>query len=127
MRRTTIGCLVSLALSLFSALCLADAQQVVFLMRHGEQASGANGDAPLAEAGQRTRMGVSAQCQRGMGSDTVHQKDVITQPFRLHQRGLSVVTEIAARPVHHVMRQRGSGCAPGWATRRHRPVPGKAS
>jgi broad specificity phosphatase PhoE len=53
MRRTTIGCIVSLALSLFSALCLADAQQVVFLVRHGEQASGANGDAPLAEAGQR--------------------------------------------------------------------------
>jgi len=53
MRRTTIGRLVSLALSLFSALCLADAQQVVFLVRHGEQASGANGDAPLAEAGQR--------------------------------------------------------------------------
>jgi broad specificity phosphatase PhoE len=53
MRRTMIGCLVSLALSLFSALCLADAQQIVFLVRHGEQASGANGDAPLAEAGQR--------------------------------------------------------------------------
>jgi broad specificity phosphatase PhoE len=53
MRRTTIGCIVSLALSFFSALCLADAQQVVFLVRHGEQASGANGDAPLTEAGQR--------------------------------------------------------------------------
>jgi broad specificity phosphatase PhoE len=52
MRRTTIGCIISLALSLFSALCLADAQQVVFLVRHGEQASGANGDAPLTEVGQ---------------------------------------------------------------------------
>ena len=47
MRRTTIGYLVSLALSLCSALCLADAQQVVFLVRHGDQASGANGDAAL--------------------------------------------------------------------------------
>ena len=45
MRRRTIGYLVSLALSLCSALCLADAQQVVFLVRHGDQASGANGDA----------------------------------------------------------------------------------
>ena len=53
MRRTTIGCIASLALSLFSALGLADAQQVVFLIRHGEQASSANGDAPLTEAGQR--------------------------------------------------------------------------
>jgi broad specificity phosphatase PhoE len=53
MRRTTIGCIVSLALCLLSAPCLADAQQVVFLVRHGEQASGANGDAPLTEAGQR--------------------------------------------------------------------------
>jgi broad specificity phosphatase PhoE len=53
MQRMTSGCIISLVLSLFSALCLADAQQVVFLVRHGEQASGANGDAPLAEAGQR--------------------------------------------------------------------------
>jgi broad specificity phosphatase PhoE len=53
MRRTTIGCIVSLALSLLSAPCLADAQQVVFLVRHGEQASSANGDPPLTEAGQR--------------------------------------------------------------------------
>jgi broad specificity phosphatase PhoE len=53
MRRTTIGCIVSLALSLLSAPRLADAQQVVFLVRHGEQASVANGDPPLTEAGQR--------------------------------------------------------------------------
>jgi probable phosphoglycerate mutase len=53
MRRTTIGFIVSLALSVFSAPCLADAQHVVFLVRHGEQASGANGDALLTEAGQR--------------------------------------------------------------------------
>ena len=53
MRHTTIGCIISLALSLLSAPCLADAQQVVFLVRHGEQASGANDDPPLTEAGQR--------------------------------------------------------------------------
>ena len=53
MRRTTIGFIVSLALSLLSAPSIADAQQVVFLVRHGEQASGANSDAPLTEAGQR--------------------------------------------------------------------------
>src|SRR5262245_18266172 len=53
MRPMTIGCIVSLALSLCAGLRLADAQQVVFLVRHGEQASGANGDAPLAEAGRR--------------------------------------------------------------------------
>jgi broad specificity phosphatase PhoE len=53
MRCTTLGFIVSLAFSPFSAPRLADAQQVVFLVRHGEQASGANGDAPLTEAGQR--------------------------------------------------------------------------
>jgi probable phosphoglycerate mutase len=53
MRRTMIGCLVSLGLGLLAAPWLADAQHVVFLVRHGEQASGANGDAPLTEAGQR--------------------------------------------------------------------------
>jgi broad specificity phosphatase PhoE len=52
MRRTTISIIVSLTFSLLAAPCLAQAQQVVFLVRHGEQASGANGDAPLTEAGQ---------------------------------------------------------------------------
>jgi broad specificity phosphatase PhoE len=48
-----IGCFVLLALGSLAAPWLADAQHVVFLARHGEQASGANGDAPLTEAGQR--------------------------------------------------------------------------
>ena len=52
MRRTTIGLIVSLAFCPFSAPYPANAQQVMFLVRHGEQASGANGDAPLTEAGQ---------------------------------------------------------------------------
>jgi broad specificity phosphatase PhoE len=60
MRHLTIGCIVSLALSLFSAPRLADAQQVVFLVRHGEQASGANDDAPLTEAGQRRARALAA-------------------------------------------------------------------
>jgi broad specificity phosphatase PhoE len=53
MRHATIGCIVSLALSLLSTTCPAGAQQVVFLARHGEQANGANDDPPLTEAGQR--------------------------------------------------------------------------
>jgi broad specificity phosphatase PhoE len=53
MRRTTISLIVSLTFSLLAAPCLAQAQQVVFLVRHGEQASGANGDALLTEAGHR--------------------------------------------------------------------------
>ena len=52
MRRTTIGCIVSLALGLLAAPCLTDAQHVVFLVRHAEQASGSD-DPPLTEAGQR--------------------------------------------------------------------------
>ena len=52
MRRTTIGFIVSLALGLLSAPCMADAQHVVFLVRHAEQASGSD-DPPLTEAGQR--------------------------------------------------------------------------
>jgi broad specificity phosphatase PhoE len=53
MRRTTIGIIISLAFGLLSAPCIAHAQQVVFLVRHAEQAAGANGDAPLTETGQR--------------------------------------------------------------------------
>jgi hypothetical protein len=54
MRRTTIGFLVALALSLLTAMPSVDAQQVVFLMRHAEQASGADADdPPLTETGQR--------------------------------------------------------------------------
>ena len=54
MRHTTIGCLVALALSLLAALPSVEAQQVVFLMRHAEQASGADADdPPLTETGQR--------------------------------------------------------------------------
>jgi phosphohistidine phosphatase SixA len=53
MRHTTIGCIVSLALSLLFTPYLDDAQQIVFLVRHGEQANGANEDPPLTEAGQR--------------------------------------------------------------------------
>jgi phosphohistidine phosphatase SixA len=53
MRRPRIGSLVSLALGLLAAPCLADAQHVVFLVGHAEQASGANGDPPLTETGQR--------------------------------------------------------------------------
>jgi broad specificity phosphatase PhoE len=52
MRRTTIGFMISLALGLLSAPCLADAQHVVFLVRHAEQASDSD-DPPLTEAGQR--------------------------------------------------------------------------
>jgi broad specificity phosphatase PhoE len=52
MRRTMIGCIVSLALGFLSAPCLADAQHVVFLVRHVEQARGSD-DPPLTEAGQR--------------------------------------------------------------------------
>jgi broad specificity phosphatase PhoE len=52
MRRATIGCIVSLALGFLTAPCLTDAQHVVFLMRHAEQASGSD-DPPLTEAGQR--------------------------------------------------------------------------
>ena len=52
MRRPTIGCIVSLTFSLLAAPCLAQAQQVVFLVRHGEQASGSD-DPPLTEVGQR--------------------------------------------------------------------------
>jgi broad specificity phosphatase PhoE len=52
MRRTTIGFIISLALGLLSAPCLAGAQHVVFLVRHAEQASDSD-DPPLTEAGQR--------------------------------------------------------------------------
>jgi broad specificity phosphatase PhoE len=53
MRRTMIGCLVSLALGFLAAPCRTDAQHMVFLVRHAEQVSGANGDAPLTETGER--------------------------------------------------------------------------
>jgi broad specificity phosphatase PhoE len=59
MRRPTIGCIVSLTFSLLAAPCLAQAQQVVFLVRHGEQASGSD-DPPLTEAGQRRAMALAA-------------------------------------------------------------------
>jgi broad specificity phosphatase PhoE len=52
MRRATIGFVISLALSLLSAPCLAAVQHVVFLVRHAEQASDSD-DPPLTEAGQR--------------------------------------------------------------------------
>jgi broad specificity phosphatase PhoE len=53
MRHTTIGFLVALAFALLAAMPSADAQQVVFLMRHAEQASGADADdPPLTETGQ---------------------------------------------------------------------------
>ena len=54
MRHTTIGFLVALALSLLAAMPSVEAQHVVFLMRHAEQASGADADdPPLTETGQR--------------------------------------------------------------------------
>jgi broad specificity phosphatase PhoE len=54
MRRTTLGFLVALAFALLAAMPSADAQQAVFLMRHAEQASGADADdPPLTETGQR--------------------------------------------------------------------------
>jgi len=52
---------------------------------------------------------------------------LVGDALRPRQRVPSVVVGIAARPVHHVMRRLGSGCAPGWATRRHRCVLGRAS
>jgi broad specificity phosphatase PhoE len=53
-RRTPIGVIVALAFGLLSAPCIADAQQVVFLLRHAEQASGSDVDDPtLTEMGQR--------------------------------------------------------------------------
>jgi broad specificity phosphatase PhoE len=52
MRRPTIGLIASLTFSLLAASCLAHAQQVVFLVRHGEQASGSD-DPPVTETGQR--------------------------------------------------------------------------
>jgi broad specificity phosphatase PhoE len=60
MRRTMIGCIVSLALGFLAAPCLTDAQQIVFLVRHAEQASGANGDEPLTETGQRRARALAA-------------------------------------------------------------------
>jgi len=54
MRRTTIGVIVSLAFGLLSTPCVSDAQQVVFLLRYAEQASGSDADdPPLTETGQR--------------------------------------------------------------------------
>jgi phosphohistidine phosphatase SixA len=47
-----IGFIVSLALGLLSVPCLTDAQHVVYLVRHAEQASDSD-DPPLTEAGQR--------------------------------------------------------------------------
>jgi broad specificity phosphatase PhoE len=59
MRHTTTGLIVSLIFSLLAAPCLAQAQQVVFLVRHGEQASGSD-DPPLTEAGQRRAKALAA-------------------------------------------------------------------
>jgi len=59
MRRTTICTIVSLAFSLLAAPCMAQAQQVVFLVRHGEQASGAD-DPPVTETGQRRAKALAA-------------------------------------------------------------------
>ena len=59
MRRTTIGIIVSLTFSLLSAPYLAHAQQVVFLVRHGEQASGSD-DPPVTETGQRRAKALAA-------------------------------------------------------------------
>jgi broad specificity phosphatase PhoE len=54
MRYTTVGLLVALAFSFLAVVSSANAQQVVFLIRHAEQASGADADDPLlTETGQR--------------------------------------------------------------------------
>jgi broad specificity phosphatase PhoE len=67
MPRTMIGCVVLLALGLCPAPRIANAQQIVFLMRHGEQASDANDDAPLTEAGQgRARAWATALKDAGL-------------------------------------------------------------
>jgi broad specificity phosphatase PhoE len=71
MRRPRIGCIVSLALGLRAAPCLTDAQHVGFLVRHGEQASGANGDAPLTDAGQR-RASVLATVLKDAGLTAIY-------------------------------------------------------
>jgi broad specificity phosphatase PhoE len=59
MRRTTISLIVSLTFSLRAAPCMAHAQQVVFLVRHAEQAPGAD-DPPVTEAGQRRAKALAA-------------------------------------------------------------------
>jgi hypothetical protein len=56
MRRTTIGLIVSVTFSLLAALCLTQAQQVVFLVRHREQANGSD-DPPLPAQGLRASGG----------------------------------------------------------------------
>jgi broad specificity phosphatase PhoE len=59
MRHTTIGLIISLTFCLLAPPCLVQAQQVVFLVRHGEQASGSD-DPPLTEAGQRRAKALAA-------------------------------------------------------------------
>jgi broad specificity phosphatase PhoE len=59
MRRPTIGLIVSLTFGLLAAPYMAHAQQVVFLVRHGEQASGSD-DPPVTEAGQRRAKALAA-------------------------------------------------------------------
>jgi probable phosphoglycerate mutase len=100
MRRTTIGFIISLALGLLSAPCLADAQHVVFLVRHAEQASGSD-DPPLTETGQRRAKalvtvlkdaGLTAiyvsELQRTLQTAEPLAQALQIEPTRLHRRDI---------------------------------------
>jgi broad specificity phosphatase PhoE len=71
-RRTPLGVIVSLVFGLLLAPCIANTQQVVFLLRHAEQASGADtDDPPLTETGQR-RAGALATMLKDAGLTAIY-------------------------------------------------------